>query len=180
VHTGLDGAVPGTSDNIETNTFNTWVWIKDSRDGGRATLNVGTTGLHTFSLYMREDGFVADKIVLTTDVNYVPSGTGPAESTRTTTTARLAYDPKGAEGSLRVFPVPASNQLTLSYRAAREGNVSISLVDARAAATLSLVKPVVRGENRIQVGVAALPAGLYLLRLNDGTQVQTRKVIISR
>ncbi len=181
VHTGLDGAVPGTADNIETNTFNTWVWIKDTRDGVRASLNVATTGLHTFSVYMREDGFIVDKIVLTTDASYVPSGTGPAESTKATS-ARLAYEQAGAEAveSLRVFPVPASDQLTLTYRAAGQGNVAISLADARAGARLSLVKPVARGENYIRVNVAALPGGLYLLRLRDGNKVQTRKVIISR
>jgi hypothetical protein len=182
VHTGLDGAVPGTSDNIETNTFNTWVWIKDSRDGGRATLNVGTTGLHTFSLYMREDGFVADKVVLTTDVNYVPSGTGPAESSKTTTPARLAYEGAGNQAgeNLSVFPVPASNQFTLTYRAAQGGNVSIALTDAKGAGRLLLVRPVARGENRIRVNVAGLHSGLYLLRLRDGGNVQTRKVILSR
>ena len=181
VHTGLDGVVPSTSDNIETNTFNTWVWISDSRDGGRVTLNVATAGLHTFSLYMREDGFTADKIVLTTDANYVPAGAGPAESTRTTTGARLAYGQAGTEAgeSLRVFPVPASNQLTLTYRAAQPGNVAIALTDARATTRLSLVKSVSQGENHIRMGVGTLPGGLYLLRLRDGARVLTRKVVIS-
>ena len=182
VHTGLDGAVPSTSDNIETNTFNTWVWIRDSRDGGRATLNVSTTGLHTFSLYMREDGFTADKIVLTTDANYVPSGAGPAESSKTSG-ARLAYDPKGAGETpsvLQVHPVPATDQLTLSYRAERAGTVSITLTDARAAAKVVLERPVAKGLNRIRVQAAGLPGGLYLLRLRDGARVLTRKVVISR
>jgi hypothetical protein len=36
--------------------------------------------MHTVSLWMREDGFSVDKLVLTTDAAYVPTGTGPAES----------------------------------------------------------------------------------------------------
>jgi hypothetical protein len=130
---------------------------------------------------MREDGFTADKIVLTTDANYVPAGAGPAESTRTTTGARLAYGQAGTEAgeSLRVFPVPASNQLTLTYRAAQPGNVAIALTDARATTRLSLVKSVSQGENHIRMGVGTLPGGLYLLRLRDGARVLTRKVVIS-
>ncbi len=183
VHAGLDGIAPGTSDNIETNTFNTWVWIRDSRDGGRVTLNVATTGLHTFSLYMREDGFTADKIVLTTDVNYVPSGAGPAESTKTSG-GRMVYNLREAEGAvssvLQVYPVPATDQLTLSCQAAQAGTVSITLSDARAVTKVTLEKPVARGQNHILVNVATLPGGLYLLRLRDGAKVQTHKVIIAR
>jgi hypothetical protein len=95
---------------------------------------------------MREDGFTVDKVVLTTDVNYVPSGKGPAESTKMTTPARLAYEGVGNQAgeNLSVFPVPASNQLMLTYRAVGPGNVSIALTDAKAAARLSLIQPVVR------------------------------------
>jgi chitodextrinase len=182
LHAGLDGAVPGTSDNIETNTFNAWVWISDSRDGGRVTLNVATPGLHTFSLYMREDGFTADKIVLTTDANYVPAGAGPAESSKTSG-GRVVYNLGEAAGAvssvLQVHPVPATDQLTLSYQAARAGTVSITLSDARAVAKVTLEKPVARGQNHIRVNVATLPGGLYLLRLGDGARVLTRKVVIA-
>ncbi|MBD0254337.1 MAG: DNRLRE domain-containing protein [Cytophagales bacterium] len=181
-HTGLNGALQSNSDGIETTTLNSWVWIKDTRDGVRASVNVATTGVHTFNLWMREDGFVVDKIVLTTDANYVPSGTGPVESSKTSG-ARMAYGLKGAEepqSVLDVYPVPATHQLTLSYRADRTGTVSISLSDARAATSVVLEKPVIKGNNCIRVNVTRLNSGLYLLRLNDGGKVQTRKVVISR
>ena len=37
---------------------------------------------HTIQLSMREDGFLADKIVLTTSASYTPTNLGPAESSR--------------------------------------------------------------------------------------------------
>jgi hypothetical protein len=44
-------------------------------------LTVPTAGLHIFNLWMREDGFAVDKVVLTpTNSIYTPTGTGPAES----------------------------------------------------------------------------------------------------
>jgi len=80
-HAGLDGAEISTSDRISS--FGTaWTWSRSTLDGPVATFDVLTTGFHTVNLWMREDGFVIDKLVLTTDTNFVPSGTGPAESAR--------------------------------------------------------------------------------------------------
>jgi len=80
-HIGLDGAALTTSDRISS-FGTTWTWSRDTMDGVSATINVTTAGVHTLNLWMREDGFVVDKIVLSTNVNYVPSGTGQAQSQR--------------------------------------------------------------------------------------------------
>lgn len=47
-----------------------------------ASFSVATTGEHTVNVWRREDGFVVDKIVITTSASYTPTGTGPAESPR--------------------------------------------------------------------------------------------------
>jgi hypothetical protein len=49
-------------------------------DGPVATINVTSSGVHTISVWMREDGFRFDKLLLTTDSNYTPTGIGPGES----------------------------------------------------------------------------------------------------
>ena len=83
VHVGLDGDGT-TSDRLQPpGDRNEWVWAFDRRDSqGTAVIDVPTAGLHTINLWMREDGFRADKVVLTTDPNFVPEGEGPAESAR--------------------------------------------------------------------------------------------------
>jgi hypothetical protein len=48
----------------------------------RAFLVVTNAGEHTITLFMREDGFLADKILLTRDAAFTPTGQGPAESAR--------------------------------------------------------------------------------------------------
>ncbi|MBV8880790.1 MAG: hypothetical protein JO332_12540, partial [Planctomycetaceae bacterium] len=80
-HIGLDGAAVASSDRLSS-FFTTWTWSRDTMDGAAATVSVASPGLHTINLWMREDGFVVDKILLTTNSGYVPSGTGPAESLR--------------------------------------------------------------------------------------------------
>lgn len=51
-------------------------------DGPVATVNVATTGVHVVDVWMREDGFIIDKLVITTDPSFAPTGLGPAESAR--------------------------------------------------------------------------------------------------
>jgi hypothetical protein len=53
-----------------------WEWSKSPQ-----TYSI-SSGSHTVNVWMREDGARVDKIVLTTDSGYTPSGTGPAESPR--------------------------------------------------------------------------------------------------
>ncbi|UCD58273.1 MAG: hypothetical protein JSV16_03935, partial [Candidatus Hydrogenedentota bacterium] len=55
----------------------------ETMDGPDATFNVSTAGIHTFNIWMREDGFVIDKIVLTSNSSYTPISTGPPESQQT-------------------------------------------------------------------------------------------------
>ncbi|RPH51984.1 MAG: hypothetical protein EHM91_00665 [Planctomycetota bacterium] len=81
IHAGLNGVESATSDKISS-FGTTWTWSRATMDGASATINVASTGVHTLNLWMREDGFVVDKIVISSNANYVPSGTGPAQSPR--------------------------------------------------------------------------------------------------
>jgi hypothetical protein len=77
VHVGLDGQAVSSSDRI-TSFSSTWRWSKTTLDRSVATIQVPTTGVHTVNVWMREDGLIVDKLVLTTNSRYTPSGTGPS------------------------------------------------------------------------------------------------------
>jgi glucose/arabinose dehydrogenase len=79
-HVGLDGAEVGSSDRI-TGFGQAWTWSQSTIDGPVATIDVATPGIHTVNVWMREDGFVLDKILITSNAAYAaPVGTGPAQS----------------------------------------------------------------------------------------------------
>jgi autotransporter-associated beta strand protein len=81
LHVGLDGAELATSDRISNFLLGTnWSWTNGTIDGPVATFDVATTGFHTVNVWMREDGLVVDKLLLTTDSAFVPSAMGPPES----------------------------------------------------------------------------------------------------
>ena len=78
-HAGIDGTEAATCDQISYFTGQ-WKWSKTAMDASAAYFNVSVAGEHTINIWMREDGFIIDKIVITTNLNYVPTGSGPAES----------------------------------------------------------------------------------------------------
>jgi hypothetical protein len=98
-HVGLDDDET-LSDAIQAGGGNgPWVWSIDRRDNkGLAQVNVTSAGVHTLHVRMREDGWRFDKIVLTTNPDYTPSGLGPDESHRGA--FLKAYDPMPADGAL--------------------------------------------------------------------------------
>ena len=63
------GFVPGT-----------WSWANRTTSSGFVTITVTEPGLHTLYLWKREDGLRLDRIVLTTNNGYNPTGDGPPES----------------------------------------------------------------------------------------------------
>ena len=72
LHAGLDGQP--TAQNVAVQT-GAWRWVK-------ATLSVPSAGQHTVNAWMREDGISLDRILLTADAAYAPSGGGPAVTPR--------------------------------------------------------------------------------------------------
>ncbi len=81
IHIGLNGAEVATADRISG--FGTgYGWSNNTMDSVVATIDVATPGIHTVNAWMREDGFIFDKLLLTTSSAYTPGGDGPAQSPR--------------------------------------------------------------------------------------------------
>ena len=82
LHSGLDGEHVPTADRIG-GINNNYGWTNTAyQDAEPISFEITTTGLHTLNIWMREDGSVVDKIVVTANPNYTPTGVGPAESFR--------------------------------------------------------------------------------------------------
>lgn len=86
VHAGLNGTPEsygaiGLTERGSTHCSSEsgWAWMNETDDGA-VTVEVDSAGKHTVNLWMREDGTAIDKILLTTDSTFTPSGDGPSES----------------------------------------------------------------------------------------------------
>ncbi|MBD3420192.1 MAG: hypothetical protein GF398_08770 [Chitinivibrionales bacterium] len=80
-HVGIDGAQIAGSDRI-SGFEESWSWIDTTMDAYLATVTVQSTGIKRVYVYMREDGLILDKLVVTTTPDFGPTGAGPVESPR--------------------------------------------------------------------------------------------------
>jgi hypothetical protein len=79
VRVAIDDTGYETASTIQLPSHNNWVWSNHTTDGRISTLDIDPAGIHTLNIWMHEDGFRLDKIVLTDQPDYVPSGMGPTE-----------------------------------------------------------------------------------------------------
>lgn len=84
IHAGTENLVEITADKISCPQWYQaiWYWCNNTTQGIVATLNIPTPGFRTFNLWMREDGFNADEVILSKDPNY---------NAQTTPTIKVPY-----------------------------------------------------------------------------------------
>ena len=88
VYVGIDGeplSLERWGVRLEPSFRREWAWVDRVSDNqGSEPLRVQLEGLTTqeVQIWMREDGSVVDKVVLSRDPDFVPEGQGPAETPR--------------------------------------------------------------------------------------------------
>jgi poly(beta-D-mannuronate) C5 epimerase len=113
VHVGVDGLTPQT---VSYAVSGAWIW-----KSGQVV--IATVGVHELNLWMREDGAYVDRLLITTNAGYVPTGNGPAETTPPTATFRWASE------AGRIY-VEGGGTATLSDISAALPNAPLCLLDA--------------------------------------------------
>jgi hypothetical protein len=104
VWVGMDGVQVGNTNNNNADPMGVWVWLK--LDG---TVTV-TPGKHVFQMRRREGGFIQDRILMTLDPAYKPTGDGPAESPR-------GVPAKASEPNPQDKATDVSRDVVLSWKA---------------------------------------------------------------
>ena len=91
VNVGLDGVLPATSAKITGFPPGGYVWSRTTVAITLATFVVSNIGPHVVNVWMLEDGFIFDKLLLTTNNAYIPTGFGPPETTTIQPVPVLTY-----------------------------------------------------------------------------------------
>lgn len=161
LHVGLDGACVTTGTTAGLSGFTSaYSWRSRGGDGSNISLNVTTPGIHNLDIWMREDGLVLDRIILTQDTQFNPEGTstiGQEASPRVETdgegSPQITLLPEGATlsaGGTAEFAALGKGQPPLSYSWSYENFPILSATQPALALTAS-----------------AATAGYYRLRVSN-------------
>ena len=113
VHVGLDEQGATTASEITGFTGDTWSWSNLRANGVVAVLVISDPGVHTVRVWMREDGFLLDRLILTKRPDYRPDGRGPRPSGRVAfgSTTPLAASGDGTDEGVGFVPSGATSGL---------------------------------------------------------------------
>ena len=150
---------------------------------------------------MREDGAYVDKVILTTDVAFVPTGHGPTESPRSgaapaSRKGGLGKDMltlQGASVDLPTefaigdnYPNPFNPTTTINFALPEEANVTLEVYDTmgrRIATLMSSQLAAGRYETnwngRNDAG-ASVASGVYLYRIKAGSFSETKTMLLMK
>ncbi len=107
---GLNGMATADGENLSTATGASYGWTNTDSNGVVRTINVPSVGMHMLNVWMREDGVVVDKLILTVNSAYArPTGTGPAESPASLSYHNWSRGYGLTEGSALATAIPAGD-----------------------------------------------------------------------
>lgn len=84
------------------------------------------------------------------------------------------------ETGFAMFPNPANDEVSIDVEMRAENAVQVTVMDITGKAMMSQSYDLAKDENRINLDIKALPAGVYLVRIENGTAVGTQKLSIVR
>ena len=74
---------------------------------------------------------------------------------------------------IRVYPVPARNYLSITYRSLTAATIKLKVINAVGVVVEQKEAVVSKGTNQLELNTASLPAGNYILRIEDGKMYST-------
>ncbi len=81
---------------------------------------------------------------------------------------------------LKIYPIPASSSITITFDASAVGKAMLTIINQLGQEVFSKQVDINRGNNVNNLDVGKLASGLYLLRLQTGEGIQSKKLIISK
>ncbi len=119
VHVGVDGRLISYGGLGVADASNTWRWQQIVGSSKRLQFNVAAAGAVTLNVWMREDGVLLDKLLVTRDAAYVPSGIGPVQTVAGSTAIAAPTPAPAPAPPTTSTPTPAPTTSGTCVRARR-------------------------------------------------------------
>lgn len=83
-------------------------------------------------------------------------------------------------GGLKVYPVPATGMVNLSFDAALKGNATVEVYDQAGTRVITRTLGVDKGINFGSIDISKLAAGVYFLKVKQADGVKVQKLIVGK
>ncbi|MBA2248804.1 MAG: fibronectin type III domain-containing protein [Chitinophagaceae bacterium] len=103
-----------------------------------------------------------------------------SNNTFTASSADESINTSIVRSGLKLYPVPATNAVNISFDAFAKGNADIIIVNQLGQQVLTKKVAVDNGTNFNTLDVSLLKSGVYTVKVNNGKDIQTTKMIISK
>ena len=95
-------------------------------------------------------------------------------------TASKGVEEQFVNNDFSVSPNPAANTANLTFKSIAKGTVDITVTNSVGNIVLQNKATVVEGDNRKQLDVSKLPAGMYFIKIQNGDKTQVAKIMVMR
>jgi hypothetical protein len=85
-----------------------------------------------------------------------------------------------ASNTFAVSPNPASDMVNLSFNSETSGMSTVSVINQAGSVVLSRTLTATKGNNNRKLDLGNLPAGLYFIKIQTGSVIQTTKLVIGK
>ena len=156
-----NGALAGSSTNTGT-TSETVIY------------NTTKVGTYTANVYGVSGAFNASScytlLVELSAINFGPGGNEPDENQ--TEIVKV--------GGLKVFPVPATNKVNISFDAAVKGKATVEIFDQSGTRVINRILNVDKGINFGTIDISRLSAGIYVVKVKQADGVNVQKLVVGK
>lgn len=200
MHIGVNGEIHADGSTPSATTDGSWTWQSDTdRQGVNNQFEILEPGVHTISVWVREDGVLFDKILLTTDSEYTPEDEGPAESPKDTATslpgktltgtdlAKGHTDSTPIEFALRGnYPNPFNPRTTIRFDVPESSSVRLEVFDMMGRQVATLVDASYSaGQYEVQWNATndageQVASGIYVYRMQAGQFESVSKMVLMK
>jgi hypothetical protein len=84
------------------------------------------------------------------------------------------------ENKLFVFPNPAGFEASLAFKSKVNGNSEITVINQLGSVVLRKSLAVNEGDNLKKLDVSLLSSGMYYIKIQNGSEIQTAKIIVTK
>ena len=183
-HAGLDGFALAEAMNISFDGTDEWKWSDTTATRQLAVINIPQPGVHVLNIWVKETGFVLDKLVLTTDSLYVPADMGPDESGRVLTGIEAEDNPLPLPEKFHLnqnYPNPFNPVTTIGYTLPAQEKVRLQVFDINGRLVRTLVDARQNaGTYQYDFKAEKIASGLYFYRINAGSFAAVKKMLLVR